>query len=370
MYVSFAYIHTYTHAHTHTRTHTCLHVVAHAVLQAKQLIREEAHNWVKYDLAMDTEKSHTLDVEASNTLVTLGSKRKSRPPAQFSELGPFVTAATVGRPRPKRPAKRRLDFVPVSNKKGKKSKSKKTNGPTPKGPTDSAGPRDPAGPTDPAVPTVTVASATKSRAVASKDVQKILWAQSKLVNKESLEKQILRKPAKIASLMFDVLPKADVVAMATQLAKHCAVDCLEEVLEQYRHATLSILERRLSENLEHIKALDALVKDAAPKDAAPKDDGPTEKEDGPTEKEAEPILLKTPNPSHWIRSNNTSSGFKGVNKCRGRKGKVWRAKCAGTTIGRFATKAEACQAYYDYCKAHGKLKTKKKKVRDVLEWAS
>ena len=209
-----------------------------------------------------------------------------------------------------------------------------------------------------------------------KDVQKILWAQAKLVNKDALAKQIFRKPAKIASLMFDVLPKADVVAMATQLCKHCAVDCVEEVLEKYRRQSAQILAQRLDDSLKKIKELDALAKDDEPNEDGPNDDEPNEdtpkeaepKED--TSKEAEP--MKTPlNSSHWIKSNNTTSGFKGVNKCRNRAGKAWRAKCGGITIGRYETQAEACQAYYDYCKANGKLKkAKKKKVRDVLEWAS
>ena len=209
-----------------------------------------------------------------------------------------------------------------------------------------------------------------------KDVQKILWAQAKLVNKDALAKQIFRKPAKIASLMFDVLPKADVVAMATQLCKHCAVDCVEEVLEKYRRQSAQILAQRLDDSLKKIKELDALAKDDEPNEDGPNDDEPNEdgpnddepNEDGPNDdepnedgpKEAEP--MKTPlNSSHWIKSNNTTSGFKGVNKCRNRAGKAWRAKCGGITIGRYETQAEACQAYYDYCKANGKLKKAKKK---------
>ena len=85
-------------------------------------------------MAMDSEKSQAMDLEASNTLVTLGSKRKSRPPSHFSELGPFIGggAATGSQPKSqpkKRPVKRRLDFpqsvVPVSQKKSKKDKKPK-----------------------------------------------------------------------------------------------------------------------------------------------------------------------------------------------------------------------------------------------------
>lgn len=389
-------------------------MLSFTVKQVKEIIRQEAQNWTKYDMAIDKERSHMDDqLAASDALVNLSnkgkrSKRKSRPPAQFTELGPFVTGTTKrpksqsksAKSKPKRTTKRRLDFpksVTPASKKGKKAKQAPTGAAT--GP--ATGPADPAGATDVA-PTGPPKSAAKDRQVAAKDVSKILWAQHKLVNQQSLHAQVAKKPTKIASLMFDVLPKADVAAMATQMCKHCSVDCLEEVLEKYRKPTLQILAQRLNDNLQHIKELDAVLandevlakddvvlakddvvpsvddgrQDDGPKDEGAEDDdgakdGPKEagpKEDG--SKEAEPI--ETPDPSHWIRSQNTSSGFKGVNKCRGRKGKVWRAKCAGTTIGRYETKAEACQAYYEYCKANGKLQNQKKKeqVRDVIEWAS
>ena len=48
---------------------------------------------------------------------------------------------------------------------------------------------------------------------------------------------------------------------------------------------------------------------------------------------------------HWIRSDRCSSGFKGVMK-DSRRG--WRVKYEGSTIGRFASKAAACEAYYQY----------------------
>ena len=56
---------------------------------------------------------------------------------------------------------------------------------------------------------------------------------------------------------------------------------------------------------------------------------------------------------YWITSAKASSGYKGVNKCKGREG--WRAKAEGRTIGRFNTKQEACEAYYTYCKRYGLL---------------
>ena len=47
---------------------------------------------------------------------------------------------------------------------------------------------------------------------------------------------------------------------------------------------------------------------------------------------------------YWITSARSSSGCKGVSKCTRCEG--WRAKAEDSTIGRFDTKAEACEAYY------------------------
>ena len=348
---------------------------------------------------MENEKSHLFDVETSNTLVGyFGQKKKANPDHHHNFPNwAHLLGRQLGGPdrspnhkKKDRPNVALIFHSPWSQFPKKKVKktikaTKKTQRPHPKrlnGSSRSTNNRPTNRPSR--------RSSYEKKGGDFERHPKILWDQAKLVNKESLVAQIWRRPAKIASLMFDVLPRADVHAIATEMSMHCATDILEEVLEKYRHPTLKILKRRLNENSKQIQELDALLtKEDAPKEDAPKEDGPKEdakedakedgpkedgpkedgpKEDGPKEEEAGP--MKTSNPSHWIRSKNTSSGFKGVNKCRGRTGKTWRAKCGGNTIGRYETKAEACQAYYDYCKAHGKLKQKKKKVRDVLEWAS
>ena len=78
-------------------------------------------------------------------------------------------------------------------------------------------------------------------------------------------------------------------------------------------------------------------------------DGPTtDAGDGPID------LTTTPKPfmeqPHFIRSTRSSTGYKGVVKDQ-RGG--FRAKWSGKHIGRYETKAQACQAYYDYCMKHG-----------------
>ena len=80
------------------------------------------------------------------------------------------------------------------------------------------------------------------------------------------------------------------------------------------------------------------IEDAADAGAGPNEDAG-----------AGPVDLTTPKPfveqPHFIRSNRSSTGYKGVLKDK-RGG--WRTK-SGKTIGRYNTKAEACQAYYEYC---------------------
>ena len=64
------------------------------------------------------------------------------------------------------------------------------------------------------------------------------------------------------------------------------------------------------------------------------------------------VDLTTPQPfveqPHFIRSEDprSSSGYKGIVKDK-RGG--WRAKWSGKHIGRYPTKSQACQAYYEYC---------------------
>ena len=50
---------------------------------------------------------------------------------------------------------------------------------------------------------------------------------------------------------------------------------------------------------------------------------------------------------HWIISTRAKSGYKGVMACKRNPSTPWRAKnSSGHTLGRFATREEACEAVY------------------------
>ena len=50
---------------------------------------------------------------------------------------------------------------------------------------------------------------------------------------------------------------------------------------------------------------------------------------------------------HWIISTRAKSGYKGVMTCKRNPSTPWRAKnSSGHTLGRFATREEACEAVY------------------------
>ena len=55
---------------------------------------------------------------------------------------------------------------------------------------------------------------------------------------------------------------------------------------------------------------------------------------------------------HYVRSAQASSGYKGVIRCN-RPGKPWRVKYKGDTVARLATKAAACEYYYQMVRSHG-----------------
>ena len=91
------------------------------------------------------------------------------------------------------------------------------------------------------------------------------------------------------------------------------------------------------------------------------DNGPKEVADnGPKE-----AAMSTPSEQmfkplpHWIKSDKSSSGYKGVyyDEDRG----VWRAKACGKTLGRYATVAQAAEAFYRATQLGKKKKNKKKK---------
>ena len=161
-------------------------------------------------------------------------------------------------------------------------------------------------------------------------------------------------------------------------------DSLEEVLHSYRSAAREKNKSLLTEKCEDVIALNVELKklraqtgignDIGEEDAVigPGATGPKEEVDngpnkdannGPKEdadNDAEPKdaedagIMSTPSQqrfetlSHWIRSSKSSSGYKGVFKDNGRRG--WRAKPAGSTIGRYPSLGQACEAYYNYCK--------------------
>ena len=58
---------------------------------------------------------------------------------------------------------------------------------------------------------------------------------------------------------------------------------------------------------------------------------------------------------HWIKSDRSSSGYKGVFKDKIRGG--WRVKADGNTIGRYDSVGQAAEAYWQY------MQLRKKKER-------
>ena len=68
---------------------------------------------------------------------------------------------------------------------------------------------------------------------------------------------------------------------------------------------------------------------------------------------------------HWIRSNRAKSGYKGVMACTRNPSTPWRAKSSsGKTLGRFATRAEACEAVYRASQEHKAQKQRAKSEAD------
>jgi len=67
---------------------------------------------------------------------------------------------------------------------------------------------------------------------------------------------------------------------------------------------------------------------------------------------------------HYVRSAKASSGYKGVIGCN-RAGKPWRVKYKGDTVARVATKAEACEHYYQMVRANGPSSSRTKP--DVIQ---
>ena len=91
----------------------------------------------------------------------------------------------------------------------------------------------------------------------SREVKKIVWAQCKLEDKEAWLKAPSKKPEKIDTVIFDVLPKKDVVTLALQLVAYCAQDALEEALEHYRLPVLQKLNKNMDQKCEELVNLTA-----------------------------------------------------------------------------------------------------------------
>ena len=89
---------------------------------------------------------------------------------------------------------------------------------------------------------------------------------------------------------------------------------------------------------------DAGPNDAGPVDAGPNDAGPVDA--GPVD--AGPSDEGFVHKPYYIRSKWSKSGYAGVGyQARTGSKKVWRVKYNGSTCGRFETKAQACEMYFD-----------------------
>ena len=252
--------------------------------------------------------------------------------------------------------------------------------------------------------------ANEAQSQVNKDLLKMMWAQQQLRDDVPFLKTLSKEPKKLAGVMFEMMAREDLLAVAKQLAQHCAVDALQDVLLKHRDATLGkideLFEYKCSEAIKlNTKAANLRTESGVGTDAAagPTEDfatgptGPTEDAaDGPTEdvatgptgptedfatgptgptedaatgptgpngvaatgptgpNEVVPVDT-TPQPqpfaskSHWIKSSRASSGYKNVNWDKRRLG--WRAKANnGSTIGRYNSVEEAAEAYYLHCK--------------------
>ena len=283
--------------------------------------------------------------------------------------------------RPKKPkkaprkTKRRLSFP------GPKKKKSKASGPKVAG------------------PKVRVVTALDHANDASDDVNanilKTMTAQKVLRNEMKFMMTLQAKPLAVADAIFQGATKEEMRTIALELASTCRQNDLEIIMLKHRDTALKNLSTQYQaylskaiqaqDNVDKLRAeideevdlgpnaedgpnvqdvlnsafaseavlgaADALVLVDGPNNDA--GDGPN---NGPNNDAGDgPIDLTTPKPfveqPHFIRSDNprSSTGYKGVVKDK-RGG--FRAKWSGKHIGRYETKAQACQAYYDYCIKH------------------
>jgi len=251
--------------------------------------------------------------------------------------------------------------------------------------------KGPLGPKGPRVRIVTkLDKAYEAQTKVDKSMKRMMWAQKKLRDSGDFLKCLQSRPQRIAGVMFEVLTKEELVAVAKKFAANCAQDALEEVLQSYRYIALDKVSNLFSAKCREAMTISADLKklraevsgptedvaaatgpkeeaDAGPKEEA--DAGPKEEADAGPKKEydagpkvdggdkdagpmATPAQEQFQSRSHWIASARSSSGYKGV-IADTRRG--WRVKHGNNTIGRFDNKEQACEAYYDYCKRYGLL---------------
>ena len=315
------------------------------------------------------------------------SFRLRGPPKHFPLLGTFVSTSPsaspkkqVG-PKPKRPVKRQLDFVGNQQQQPDAKKVKVKN---------------------PAANAVVDVDAK-----VKEHVFKLLRQERNLMKMaKDWSKYFAQGPPKAAMVVFKALGPRSRIAMAREAMEHVAPEQLLFLAKKFHKQAVQFTKVQMigwgptvgtgpADNVDPAPADDAGPADvnAGPAenvdpavDAGPADVnvGPSVKVDpaddagpiadvnvGPSAKvvnlvevdedDAEPIADADPAnnmgpnevtpapsdgfPAHWLRSSRSASGFKGVIKCR-RKGKPWRAKLNGHTLGRYATQREACEAVY------------------------
>ena len=342
--------------------------------EVRSMIRDEVANWESYD-------------EWFN--LRIQSEKMERDRKKLDERRPKKPKKTP------RKTKRRLSFP------GPKKKKSKPSGPNVAGPK-VAGPKV-AGPKV-SGPKVRVVTALDHANDASDDVNanilKTMAAQKVLRNDMKFMMTLQAKPMQVADAIFQGATKEELRTIALELAGSCRQNDLETIMLKHRDTALKNLSTQYQAflakaieaqgNVDKLRAeideevdlgpyaedgpdvqeaagpnvediLNAAFASEAVLGAAnalvlvgPKNDagdGPkTDAGDGPID------LTTTPKPfmeqPHFIRSKNprSSTGYKGVVKDQ-RGG--FRAKWSGKHIGRYETKAQACQAYYDYCMKHG-----------------
>lgn len=220
--------------------------------------------------------------------------------------------------------KRRLEF-PTPEDAPSLKVSKGPLGPKAQSRKASKGPLGPKGPTVRIVTKLDKAYETQTKV--DKRMKKMMWSQKKLRNSDAFLKSLQSKPQRIANVMFEVLTKEELVAMAKKLAANCAQDALEEVLQRYRYIALEKVSNLFPEKCREAMTISADLTKLRHEVRGPTED--VAAATGPKEEADAGVIADS------------------------RRG--WRVKHGNSTIGRFDKKEQACEAYYDYCKRYGLL---------------